>query len=61
MVAERMTVALRSGLPLSVKRWQRYKEIPKPARDFGKKWKTREKMGEFPYKELSELEHNFSS
>lgn len=33
--SERMTVALRSGIPLSCNRGQRYDKIPKPARDSG--------------------------
>ena len=33
--SERMTVALRSGIPLSCNRVQRYDKIPKPARDSG--------------------------
>ena len=35
--SERMTVALRSGIPPFFNRVQRYDKIPKPARDSGKK------------------------
>ncbi len=49
LYSERMTVALRGGIPPFVNRWQRYDKIPKPARDSGKKCEKSAEKSEFVY------------